>query len=151
MLDNFDKRVGIERRDRIQTDGRTLHDVIIFASVIEGEVPLNGDRGIVAGIFKNRLDINMALQSDATIDYIKGKPEIKHTQEDIEIDSPYNTYKYPGLPEGPINNPSLASIDAAIAPTKTDYMYFLNDVATGETVFSRTFDEHVSNKKTHGL
>ncbi len=151
MLENFDKRVGDERKSLIATQDRTLHDVIIFASVIEGEVPLNGDRGVVAGIFDNRLQINMALQSDATIDYIKGYPEIKHSQEDIEIESPYNTYKNPGLPIGPINNPSLASIDAAIAPTKTDYMYFLNNPQTGETIFSKTFEEHVTNKQLNGL
>ena len=98
-----------------------------------------------------RLSIGMPLQIDATIQYALGEQKAELTIADTRIDSPYNTYKYPGLPEGPINNPSLASIDAAIAPTKTDYMYFLNDVATGETVFSRTFDEHVSNKKTHGL
>jgi UPF0755 protein len=151
MLDNFSKKVDDSRRTVIKEQGRNLHDVIIFASIIEGEVPLHGDRGVVAGIFNNRLQINMALQSDATIDYIKGDAEVKHSQEDTEIDSPYNTYKYPGLPIGPINNPSLASIDAAIAPAKTDYMYFLNDASTGETIFSRTFEEHIANKQAHGL
>jgi UPF0755 protein len=151
MLNNFDKKVDQSRRDIIVQQGRDLHDVITFASVIEGEVPSAKERGIVAGIFQNRLDIGMALQSDATIDYIKGSPEIKHTQADIEIDSPYNTYKYPGLPPGPINNPSLASIDAAIAPTETEYMFFLNHADTGETIFSKTFEEHVINKNKSGL
>jgi UPF0755 protein len=151
MLTNFDNKVDEGRRAIIEQQGRNLHDVIIFASVIEGEVPTDKDRAIVAGIFQNRLDIGMALQSDATIDYIKGTPEIKHTQADTEIDSPYNTYKYPGLPAGPINNPSLASIDAAIAPADTEYMYFLNHAETGETVFSKTFDEHVMNKGQNGL
>lgn len=151
MLNNFDKKVDQSRRDIITAQGKNLHDIITFASVIEGEVPSAQDRGVVAGIFQNRLDINMALQSDATIDYIKGIPEIKHTQADTEIDSPYNTYKYPGLPIGPINNPSLASIDAAIAPQETVYMYFLNHAETGETVFSKTLEEHVANKSQNGL
>jgi UPF0755 protein len=151
MLDNFDKKVDENYRNTISQSGNTLHDVIIFASVIEGEVSSSQDRQIVAGIFKNRLDINMALQSDATIDYIKGMPEIKHTQADIEIDSPYNTYKYPGLPPGPINNPSLEAIDAAIAPQETKYMYFLNNAQTGDTIFSETFDEHIVNKYSNGL
>jgi UPF0755 protein len=151
MLNNFDKKVDKNRRDIIIQQGRDLHDVITFASVIEGEVPSAKERSVVAGIFQNRLDIGMALQSDATIDYIKGSPEIKHTQADIEIDSPYNTYKYPGLPPGPINNPSLASIDAAIAPQETEYMYFLNHAETGETIFSKTFEEHVANKNRSGL
>ncbi len=151
MLSNFEKRVDTARREEIVSKGKNLHDVIIFASIIEGEVPLNGDRGIVAGIFQNRLDIGMALQSDATIDYIKGVAEIKHSLVDIEIDSPYNTYKYVGLPIGPINNPSIAAIDVAINPTKTEYMYFLNNAETGETVFSTTFEQHVANKQSHGL
>lgn len=151
MLDNFDEKVDQKRRESILAQGKTLHEMIIFASIIEGEVPTDADRGIVAGIFKNRLDIGMALQSDATIDYIKGFPELKHTKADTEIDSPYNTYLYPGLPPGPINNPSLASIDAAIDPDETDFMYFLNNIETGETIFSRTFEEHKINKNINGL
>ena len=151
MLDNFNIKVDENRRELISNSGNNLHDVIIFASIIEAEVPSGVDRRIVAGIFKNRLDIGMALQSDATIDYIKGTPEIKHTIADIDIDSPYNTYKYPGLPKGPINNPSLKSIDAAITPSSTDYMYFLNNAETGETVFSKTLNEHNTNKQQNGL
>lgn len=151
MLANFEKKVDAELRKSIADQGKTLHEIIIFASVIEGEVSLDEDRRIVAGIFSNRLMIGMALQSDATIDYIKGIPEIKHSQEDLEIDSPYNTYKYPGLPPGPINNPSLSSIRAAIDPAETEYMFFLNNASTGKTVFSKTFDEHVRKKSENGL
>lgn len=151
MLTNFDQKVDSDYRTIIASQGKTLHDIIIFASIIEGEVPSDADRFVVAGVFQNRLDIGMALQSDATIDYIKGVSEIKHTYADTRIDSPYNTYMYPGLPPGPINNPSRASIDAAIAPAETEYMYFLNNATTGETVFSRTLDEHNHNKHMNGL
>ncbi len=151
MLDNFNKKVDKNRRELIVNSGGNLHDTIIFASIIEGEVSSGVDRYVVASIFKNRLNVGMALQSDATIDYIKGVSEIKHTLTDIEIDSPYNTYKYPGLPPDPINNPSLKSIDAAIAPADTDYMYFLNNPETGETIFSKTFNEHKVNKNLNGL
>ncbi|MCK4635238.1 MAG: endolytic transglycosylase MltG [Candidatus Moranbacteria bacterium] len=151
MLSNFDKKVPSDMRDDLAAEEKSLYEILIFASIVEGEVPTDADRGIVAGIFKNRLDIDMALQSDATIDYIKGEAEIKHTLADLEIDSLYNTYKYPGLPPGPINNPSLASFKAAISPEETDYMYFLNNAETGETVFSKTFDEHISNKAKNGL
>lgn len=151
MLENFDDKIDRSVRERITQKDKSLHEMLIFASVIEGEVSSGDDRRIVAGIFKNRLDIGMPLQSDATIDYIKGVPEVKHSQEDVEIDSPYNTYKYPGLPPGPINNPSLSSIEAAIEPADTEYMYFLNNAITGETVFSRTFEEHVANKNENGL
>ena len=151
MLDNFDFKVDKSRRELIVNNGTNLHDIIVFASIIEGEVPSGADRYIVAGIFKNRLDIGMALQSDATIDYIKGTSEIKHTLKDLDIDSPYNTYKYTGLPPDPINNPSLKSIDAAITPADTEYMYFLNNAKTGKTVFSKTLNEHNVNKEPNGL
>ena len=151
MLDNFNKKVVIGRGEAIKQTGKTLDEIIILASIVEGEVPIGGERNVIAGIFQNRLDVGMALQSDATIDYIKGTPEIKHTKEDISIDSPYNTYMYPGLPPGPINNPSLEAIDAVIAPADTDYMYFLNNAKTGETVFSKTLDEHNVNKSKNGL
>lgn len=151
MLANFDSKVTVDMRDKLATEDKNLYDILTFASIIEGEVSKDEDRGLVAGVFKNRLDIGMPLQSDATIDYIKGGAEVKHTLADLEIDSPYNTYKYNELPPAPINNPSLASIKSAISPTETEFMYFLNNAETGETVFSKTFDEHVNNKGKHGL
>lgn len=151
LLVNFDLKVTPQMSADIAASERTLHEVIILASVVEGEVNEGLDRGIVAGIFQNRLDIDMALESDATIDFVKGVPEIKHTLEDTKIDSPYNTYLYPGLPPGPINSPSLASIVAVINPTETDYLFFLNHAETGETVFAETFEQHIANKANNGL
>ncbi len=151
MVGTFAKKVEIPLRDTIAAHEKSLHDIIIFASVIEGEVATDSDRKIVAGIFANRLAIGMLLQSDATIDFITGQPAMKHTLDDLAIDSPYNTYKYPGLPPGPINNPSLSSILAAVNPAQTEYLFFLNNATTGETVFSKTFDEHIANKAAHGL
>lgn len=151
MLIKFDKVVTISMREDIVLSKRTLHEVLILASIVEAEVNKNEDRAIVAGIFKNRLDIGMTLGSDATIDYIKEKSEIKHTLKDLEIDSPYNTYKYAGLPPTPINNPSLEAIRAAIYPKESDYLFFLNNITTGKTVFSKTFNEHIGNKTKNGL
>ncbi len=151
MVETFAKKVETPLHDAITASGRSLNDIIIFASIIEGEVATDADRKVVAGVFANRLTIGMPLQSDATIDFITGQPEIKHTLEDLAIDSPYNTYKYPGLPPGPINNPSVSSVRAALEPAQTDYVFFLNNATTGETVFSTTFDEHVANKAKHGL
>ena len=151
MLETFAKKAEAPLHDAIVASGVPLHQTMIFASVIEGEVASDHDRRIVAGVFANRLKIGMALQSDATIDFITGQPQVKHTLDDLAIESPYNTYKYPGLPPGPINNPSLSSIRAALDPAQTDYLYFLNNAQTGETVFSVTFDEHVANKGKHGL
>ncbi len=151
MLIKFDKMVTPSMREDINTSGKTLNDVIILASIVEAEVSKKEDREIVAGIFQNRLDRGMLLGSDATIDYIKEKSELKHSTKDLEIDSPYNTYKFAGLPPGPINNPSIEAVRTSINPKKTDYLFFLNNVNTGKTVFSKTFNEHISNKSKNGL
>ncbi len=151
MLVTFEKKVSKSMREDIAAKNKDLFEVITLASIVEGEVNEGIDRGIVAGIFQNRLDIDMALQSDATIDYIKGIAEIKHTYADLEIDDPYNSYMYPGLPPGPINSPSLESIIAAANPSETDYLFFLNNATTGETVFAKTFEEHIVNKANNGL
>ncbi len=151
MLTKFNQVITNSMRDDIVSSDRTLHEVLTLASIIEREVNKSEDRAIVAGIFQNRLDIGMALGSDATIDYIKEKPEIKHTLKDLEIDSPYNTYKYAGLPPGPINSPSLEAIHVSIYPEETEYLFFLNNVTTGKTVFSKTFNEHIRKKTKNGL
>lgn len=153
-LSEFDKQVSQSMRDDIENQGKNLYDVIVLASIVEGEVTENIDRGLVAGVFQNRLDIDMPLQTDASIDYIKGIAEIKHTLEDLKIDSPYNTYLYPGLPPGPLNSPSLKSIIAAMNPTETEYFFFLNsnrDENRGETIFAETYDQHLRNKNANGL
>jgi len=153
-LDEFDKQVSQSMRENIEGQGKSLFEVITLASIVEGEVTQGIDRGIVAGIFQNRLDIDMPLQTDASIVYITGDPQIKHTLEDLEVDSPYNTYIYPGLPPGPINSPSLESIIAAMNPSETEYFFFLNsntEENRGETIFAETFEQHIINKNNNGL
>ncbi len=122
-----------------------LHEVLTLASIIEREVRTDADRSIVAGIFRNRLAIGMALQADSTVNYVTGKKTPGVSVEDLQIDSPYNTYKYPGLPPGPIANPGLASIIAAANPATTDYYYFLT-TSEGKVVYAKTHEEHVANK-----
>jgi len=151
MLTKFDKMITQSMREDIILKKKTLHEVVTMASIVEGEVNKKEEMPIIAGIFQNRLDIGMTLGSDATIDYIKEKSEMKHTLKDLEIDSRYNTYKYAGLPPGPINNPSIEAIKASLYPEDTDYLFFLNNVTTGETVFSKTFNEHIANKSKNGL
>ncbi|HYF04628.1 MAG TPA: endolytic transglycosylase MltG [Patescibacteria group bacterium] len=146
---------------KFQAHGLELsgYEVLILASIIEKETGRNlstlGDnsrerlqeeRKTVAGIFLNRLKIGQALQSDATVNYATGKNVAAASLEDLEKNSPYNTYKYPGLPPTPICNPSLMSLIAAFQPIKTDYLYFLHKQPSGEVVYSKTFDEHVQNK-----
>jgi len=126
----------------------TFYQVLTLASIVEkesggkGPMPLDQERALVAGVFYNRLAKGQALQSDATVNYATGKSSASASAADLTINSPYNTYKYPGLPPGPICNPSLSSIYAALHPTKSDYYYFFHKQPSGEVVFSKTFEEH---------
>lgn len=148
MLGNFDDKLSNtkELREATLRSDIKFNDFIIMASLLEKEVRTEEDMRIVSGIFWDRLKINQALQSCATLSYILGVNKPQYTYEDTQIDSIYNTYKYPGLPPGPISNPGLKSIKAAINPIKTDYNYFLSRPDTGETVFSKTLDEHNAAK-----
>jgi len=129
---------------------------LIIASIIEKEVPDYEDRKIVAGLIKKRLSINMLLQLDATLCYIKlyrdfsvdleGESCYPITKSDKEIDSQYNTYLYKGLPPAPISNPGSEALQAVIEAKKSPYWFYLNDPKTGKTIFSRTLEEHNSNR-----
>lgn len=148
MVANFDRKLTSDLRDEIARQGKSLYKVLIMASIIEAEVPHEADRPIVADIFWSRLQKGVALQSDATLKYIIGGNRPALTSEELKIDSVYNTYKNKGLPPTPIGNPGLSAIRAAIYPAKTDYFYFLS-TPTGETIFSRTLDEHNRAKRQH--
>jgi len=145
MLDNFDAKLNLELQEAIKAQNHTIFEVVTMASIIEKEVRKDNDRKIAAGIFWKRLENGMALQSDATVNYVTGKQALQPTSEDISVDSLYNTYKYKGLTPGPICNPSLSAIKAAIYPEESDYLYFLTK-PDGSTVFSKTYQEHLENK-----
>ena len=145
MLDNFENKVSEDLRKEAVEKNITLHQAITMASIVEKEVPDDSNRQLVANIFYKRLNINMALQSDATVNYATGKSALQPTYDDLAVDSPYNTYKYQGLPPGPINNPSLSAITASIRPVKNDYWYFLT-TKEGEVIYSMTGEEHLENK-----
>lgn len=146
MLDNFDQKLTKEMRADIKKQGKSIEEIITMASLIEKEVRTENDMKIVSGIFWDRIKNRQALQSCATLAYILGVNKTQYTYEDTKINSPYNTYQNPGLPPGPISNPGLNAIKAAIYPTYTDFNYFLSRPDTGETVFSKTLDEHNFNK-----
>jgi len=148
MLNNFSIKLTDELREEIRSQGKTMHEIITLASIIEKEVMHDEDKKIVAGIFYNRLDIGMGLQADSTVNYITGKGLTRSSIADTQIDNPYNTYRYRGLPPGPISNPGMSSILAAIYPTNTDYYYFLT-TPEGDAIYSRTFEEHVNAKNKY--
>jgi len=145
MLSNFAKKVD-PLRGKIENNKMNLYEIVTLASVVEKEVASSDDMRIVAGIFLKRMEIGMPLQSDATVNYVTQKGDPTPLYKDLEIDSPYNTYKYKGLPAGPICNPGLNAIEAVLNPQKTDYLYFLTPVDQ-PTVFSKTFAEHQASSR----
>lgn len=135
MLNRFD----VKTKDIRKISGKNFYNVLKTASILEEEV-LPSDMPIAAGIFKKRIAINMPLQVDATLVYKLGRP-IKRSDIDT-LESPYNTYKYQGLPPTPISNPGLISLNAALYPQDSNYLYYLSSRADKTTIFSPTFEEH---------
>jgi len=142
MTMQFDKQFTESMRARAAEIGLSIKDVIILASLVEKEAQLPSDRPIIAGVFLNRLQQKMPMQSCATIQYILGYPKPELTVQDTEISSPYNTYQHMGLPPGPIANPGIAAINAVLYSQKTDYVYFVAD-KQGAHHFSKTYEEHL--------
>ncbi len=120
----------------------TFHQVLTMASIVEREAVTEEDRRLVAGVFYNRLNAEMPLQSDITVLYALNEHKEFVTYDDLEVDSPYNTYQHAGLPPGPINSPSLMSINAVIYPEWNNYYYFVADLDTGDVYYSSTIEEH---------
>lgn len=120
----------------------TLHEAIILASMVEKEALLDVERPLIAGVFLRRLALNMYLQSCATVTYVLEKPRARLTYKDLAIDSPYNTYLYPGLPIGPVGNPGYKSLEAVFNPEVSEYLYFVAK-GDGSHVFSKTYKEHL--------
>ncbi len=146
LLDNFEVKMNEEMMQSVAESGYSLRDIVIIASLIEKEAKVATDRELVASVIYNRLGSSSIsrLQIDATVVYaFYTMGEIKEalTYDDLEVDSPYNTYKYEGLPPGPISNPGIAAIKAAINPANTNY-YFYALKSDGSHYFSRTYEEH---------
>jgi UPF0755 protein len=145
MEDNFYTKLSKLEKDLNEFD-KPLEDVVVLASLLEKEAHDLKTRQMISGILWKRLEIDMPLQVDAVFLYINGKNTYELSLEDLRRnDSPYNTYRYKGLPPGPIGSPSLESILAALNPIPSDYLYYLADRA-GNTYYARTFDEHKINK-----
>ena len=117
-----------------------------MASILEKEARKLETRKVIAGILWKRIEIGMPLQVDAVFGYIHATSTYSPTFEDLEVDSPYNTYTNRGLPPGPIGNPGLESIRAALEPTKTPYLYYLTG-KDGFMYYAKTFDQHVANRR----
>jgi len=144
MLKRFDEVYTEQFADEVTNQGKSVDQIIIMASLVELESKLPEDRTTTASVFYNRLDNDMPLQSDITVNYALGDKRELSTA-DLDFDSLYNTYKYSGLPIGPICSPSTASIEAAVNPASTNYLYFVADISTGKLHFSDTLEGHQAN------
>jgi len=126
----------------------SIHQLLTMSSLVEEEATKKADRKMIASVFYNRMKKGMPLQTDPTVLYAQGKHKDKVLYEDLEVDSPYNTYKNTGLPPGPISNAGKMSIEAALEPAETDFYYFLA-TADGDVIFTKTLDEHNQEKAKH--
>ncbi len=139
-LDMMDAKLT-EAKGAMDAMGFTAHDFLTFASVVERESLFDTDRPVIAGVFKNRLDINMLLQSDITVNYAWERTGVDVSYDHLKIDSPYNTYKYKGLPIGPISTVSSVTIDSCVNYEHHDYLYFFAK-ADGTVIYSASLAEH---------
>jgi len=142
QLDQFQKATSGLDWSKAESLGRTPYEIIVIASLIERETMVDDERPLVAAVIYNRLNKGMPLQIDATVQYALPKWKERLTYEDLKVDSPYNTYKQKGLPPGPICNPGLDSIDAALNPSLDDYLYYvLKTDNSGRHVFTNSYSE----------
>ncbi|MBW4839249.1 MAG: endolytic transglycosylase MltG [Paenibacillaceae bacterium] len=135
---------------KLQARGLTLGELMTVASLVEREVVVDTERPMVAGVIYNRLKDGMKLEIDATVQYVLDKPKERLLNSDLRsVDSPYNTYLYEGLPPGPIAAPSLKSIEAALTPKDSEYLFYVTKKdGSGEHLFAKTYKEHLKNIET---
>lgn len=146
LITQREKEFTSALKKNIIDQGRTIHQVLTMASILEREVRTKEDKAKVADIFWRRHDVGMGLQADSTVHYAVAKEgEVFTSAKDRASKNLWNTYQYPKLPPGPISNPGIDSIMAAIYPEKNDYWYFLTTLDTGEVKYARTLAEHNDN------
>ncbi len=143
MLNGFEK--VYQEHIKGNTGNRSVYEIVKMASVVEGEAQVDEERPVIAGVFYNRIEIGMMLQSCATVQYALGEKKEKLYEEDLKVESLYNTYQHTGLPIGPINSPGLTSIKATLEPTETDYIYFLAK-GDGSHYFTDDYDDFLDAK-----
>ena len=151
FINNFVSKTENDLFFDIKEQKRSFYEILTMASLLEKEVREETDKRMVADILWRRLDTNFPLQIDATICYAEFQSfkKCSLTRELFKLDSPYNTYLYKGLPPAPINNPGIESMQAALSPLANDYWYYMTDRKTGETIFSKTFEEHLASREKY--
>lgn len=141
MVKRFEREWKPDWAVRLQALSLTKHQAVTLASIVEREAKVAAERPVIAAVYLNRLKKGMLLQADPTVQYARGKHTPRLLLKDLEVDSPYNTYKYPGLPPGPIASPGGASLVAALNPAAVQYLYFVA-APDGHHEFRNTLAEH---------
>ncbi|MGM9539932.1 endolytic transglycosylase MltG [Anaerovibrio sp.] len=142
MADEFDRRLTQDMRRQAEERQLSIYELVTLASLVEKEARYSEDRPVIAQVFFKRLAINMPLQTDTTLQYLREEVKEDLSIEDTKMESPYNTYLHYGLPPGPIASPGMASIEAVLKPSDTDYLYFVAD-RSGHNHYGYTYDEHL--------
>lgn len=135
--------------EEIADESFTFHELLTLSAIVEHEAANEDDRRLIAGVFLNRLDIGMNLETNVSFAYLEGEHKETVSYEDTEVDSPYNLYRNSGLGPGPINNPSINSTQAVLNPEESDYLFFLSDIYTEKTYFSETYEEHLEKQEIY--
>jgi UPF0755 protein len=156
LLRAFGDNFTPEMRQQAQDKGLTIFQVVTLASIVEREAVLDEERPLIASVYLNRLEAGMALDADPTVQYAMGYNELQERWwptiyfDELQVENltqyehPYNTYRYPGLPPGPICSPGLASLKAVLEPDNTDYLFFVAK-GDGSHAFAKTLEEHNAN------
>lgn len=145
LVSTLENKLSAEDWEAIDASDKSFEEIMIMASIVEREERNTQEKATVAGVLWNRYDNGIGLGADATVLYALGRTNGGLTTKDLQIDSPYNTRKYAGLPPTPISNPSITSIRAALYPEETDYMYYLHD-PEGGIHYAETLEGHNENK-----
>ena len=146
MVGQFFKIYNDSLKSKLSAAGLTLHQAVTLASIVQGEVVMPSEAPLVAAVYHNRLRMGMPLAADPTIQYILPGAPRRLLLKDLELDSPYNTYKHAGLPPGPINNPGRVALTAAVNPAKANYIYFVA-VGDGSHAFSSNYNTFLRDKE----
>lgn len=146
MVENFRVQMPPDIQPRLSALGMSLHGALTLASIVEWECMVRSEARVISSVYHNRLHKGMPLQADPTVAYALGKGPSRLYFRDLKVDSPYNTYMYPGLPPGPINNPGRHSLEAALNPAQTPYLFFVAQ-GDGTHAFTSTLNDHLNAKQ----
>jgi len=147
MLSRFEQFYETDLKKEVEKSELDLNEIVTFASIVEKEARVDKERSTIAGVLYNRLNIDMLLQVDATVQYALGERKQRLLYKDLEVESPYNTYIHKGLPPAPIASPGGKSLIATVKPSDVDYLYYvLKKDGSGEHIFTKTYEEHLNAK-----